>query len=283
MAAGEHLQRAIAYVAEHGEPLQRARLATILGAEPPDPASPAYAHWLAGRNADGGWGAVGAAAREGSGARPSTLLSTLRALRYARELRLGVTAEVRTALLWIHSRQRRDGSFQDREDAARSPDASDAAFLTAAALLALDWWLVGVPVYDEVRDHAYGWLRTHLRRPTEHGPRTLWPAAAAALRREGSDSPFALAMLGHLTGRLDGAPTAWDACDLADLVITLVEAKWPVSATPTCSALRYLPSLQRPDGAFVQPGITADPAEATLRCARAYRLIQSTRDGDPRS
>lgn len=279
MASEDVLRSAEAYISRHGTVLQRERVAALIHGTRPSPE--ALALWREGHQHDGGWASSLTADVPPGGTRgKSTLIATSRALRYARELDLGVVPEVRGALLWVTRQQRPDGGFvdelpavTDELDAQRLSSADSRmmdAWATAAALHILDDWIAFVQPYSQARQWAYDWLMTRVENWEVQYLRTVWLAAAAALCREGPDSGVALKLIALLTLRVDDTTRPPSARDLADLAITLAEAGWPTSASPVSRAMTLLERTRRNDGAFVDPQGREDTCEATIAAIRAY-------------
>lgn len=277
MLSEEHISRAETFVNRYGTVLQQARVAALLHATPP--AHEALAQWGHGQQNDGGWASANAAhlpagARRGR----STFIATVRALRYGRELGLGITPDVRMALLWLTLQQQSDGSFVDEQPIVSDdldkqrlgiPDDRMLVWATATALHVLDEWIPGVLPFGEARERAYDWLMTHVEAWDTQYMRTVWLVAAAALRRGGSINAAALQLCAQLTVRLSGENKATlTARDLADLATTLLEAGWPVDESPVSCALTRLARTQREDGAFADP--LENVAESTIAAIRAY-------------
>lgn len=287
-------QRALAvtYVQRNGTLLQRARMEAIAFGTPPDEQALAllFANW----NPDGGWhDAESDLALDGLHVPypPSSLSHTLRALRYASELRYAWEAghmmppQVRSGLLWVCRQQHEDGSFADDDSVLSGrlqivrlsrADEKAVAFLTASALQTLDTWLAGVPGMEGKRERAFEWLRTHITSWHGQHPRTDWLVAAAALRREGSYSAHVLRPLAQLAIRQSEFPRELTATELAEMITTLTEAGWLITESPVSCGLTKLLRLQRADGAFAQPG--EDAVEATIASLRALAQVgQPTR------
>lgn len=272
----EHISQAETFINRHGTPLHRARVAALLHAIPPTPE--ALALWKRGRQDDGGWASEGAASLPPGETRGrSTFIATIRALRYGRELGLGVIPEVRGALLWLTRQQRPDGAFVDEQPIVSDaldkqrlgvPDDRMRVWATATALYMLDEWVSAVQPLAVARQQAYEWLLSHVDAWNTQYTRSIWLMAAAALRWEGATSVTALQLTAQLTLRINSEEAKFTARDLADLASTLLEAKWPVDESPVSCALTRLTRIQREDGAFVDP--LEDVAESTVAAIRAY-------------
>lgn len=279
----DDIRRAETFVRSHGDILQQARMAALLHGTPPT--AEALALWREGHQPDGGWASAHAAnLPPGQTRGRSTLIATVRALRYGRELDVGVLPEVRGALFWLTRQQRPDSSFVDEQpvvsdmldaqrlDAQRrpAPDNRMRAWATATVLRMLDEWIPGVQPYGEVRQRAYDWLMTHVDSWDTQYVRTVWLTAAAALRRGGTTDAEAVQLCAHLSLRLSRDDTQPTARDLADLASTLLEAGWPADESPVSRALAQLERMRSDDGAFADPLGREDVVESTIAAIRAY-------------
>jgi hypothetical protein len=279
---GEAVRRedALAYVARHGTIVQRARLGALVEGIPPDAAT--LDAWRADRNRNGGWHESHAdeGAAPGPPPPPSTLPATLRALRDAWEMEIGVRPEVRTGLLWVVGRQRpADGALVGGEPAAGAGlEAGSAhgaeerapALWTAAALATLDTWVSGVPAFNDARTRAYEWLCRNVQSWEDQPPRAAWLAASTALLRERAGSARVSLPLAQLTMRLDDPDRTMSVRELAELVISLVGAGLPATEPPANLALVRLARIQRADGALATGN--EDAVEGTLAGLRALLL-----------
>lgn len=279
-------ESAIGFVQRNGTPLQCARLLALQDEQTihhGEPLSQAIlAAWRRGRNQDGGWTETSLTGHHTDlRPLPSSVSGTARALRYARELNLGVLPEVRTGLLWLAGHQR-DGAIADDDSilsgSLESPrlslaDEGTVAFLTALALRELDLWVQAVPTFTHTRERAYDWLSGHEWAWKGQHPRTVWLTASAALRREGTTSALGIRALAHLTADLSSSVVDLTAGDLAELVLSLVEAGWPAGEPPVSRGIALLPRLQRNDGAFSNG--QEDDVEGTLAAVRALSLVHN--------
>lgn len=309
MLPDKHLAAAIAYVTEQGDRLQRHLLQTLLNGVPMPLEEEARDLWLAGRNRDGGWGAVAhgwSAGNEGAG--PSGIAETVRALDIAYDLGLGVTAEVRSGLLWLSRNQQHEGCFVElprtlspnplsheagaaetavvrasspdtagagqREHASQRDASGAAALSTALALHALDTWVSAVETFSEARERAYSWLCAHITSWGEHPLRTAWLVAAAAVRREGRGSTRAAGVLAHLSLRLGSDQPLLSAAELAELITLLARAGCPPDESPISSAITQLLRLRRADGAFALSSDISCAVDATIASLRALALTR---------
>lgn len=279
------LSTAEAYIHEYGDALQRARVAALLHAGPPT--AEALAQWRLGRQHDGGWASSQILSDPPAPIRGrSNLIATMRALRYGHELGLGVTPEVRGALLWLTRQQRPDGAFvdllpvvSDQLDAQRLGAVDDwmmMVWATASALHALDEWIAAVPAYRDARRYAYEWLRSRVADWAAQSSRAIWLVTAAALTREGVESPLVLKLIALLTLRLGDANCPLSARDLADLATALTLAGWPASESPVSCAMTSLGRMRRDDGAFADPRGREEIAETTIAAIRAYLATGAT-------
>lgn len=284
----DDIRRAETFVRGHGTILQQARMAALLHAT--SPTAETLALWREWHQPDGGWASTHAGSLPPGETRGrSTLIATVRALRYGRELDVGILPEVRGALFWLTRQQRPDGSFvdeqpivSDRLDAQRLdarcrdvPDNRMLAWATATVLRMLDEWIPGVQPYGEVRQRAYDWLMTHVDSWDAQYPRTVWLTVAAALRRGGTSNAEAVQLCAHLTSRLSREDMKPTARDLADLASTLLEAGWPADESPVSCALMQLERMRRDDGAFADPLGREDVVESTIAAIRVYAVAIS--------
>ena len=271
------LSAAEAYITRHGDILQRARAAALLHGTRPTPE--ALAQWGRGRQPDGGWASDGVAdGPAGTTRGRSRFIATVRALRTARELDLGIVPEVRLALLWLTRQQRPDGSFVDEYPAVSDaldalrlgvPDERMTVWATATGLHFLDEWMGGIQAFSYARQQAYDWLTGRVDDWGRQHSRTIWLAAGCALRR-GAESPLTLKRLAVLALRLGESAVALSARDLADVVVTLTEAGMSASRSPVSYAMTLLGQTRREDGAFADPLGREDAVESTLAAVRAY-------------
>ena len=277
MLSAEHISQAEKFINRHGTVLHRARAAALLHATPPPPE--ALALWKKGWQNDGGWASAGAAdLPPGKTSGRSTLIATIRALRYAHELGLGVIPEVRGALFWLTRQQQPAGSFVDERPIVSDvldkqrlgvPDNRMDVWATATVLHMLDEWVSAVQPLGAARQQAYEWLLRCVDAWNTQYPRSVW-LMAAALRWEGAASVTALQLTAQLTLRLSSEEAKFTARDLADLATTLLEAGWPLSESPVSCALTQLARTRRDDGAFADPLGREDVMESTVAAIRAY-------------
>lgn len=278
MLADDIVSAAEGYVERHGDILQRARVAALVRHMPPTAA--ALAAWREGQQLDGGWATDGMDnPPPGETRGRSNLIATIRALRYSRELEIGIAPEVRGALFWLLRQQRADGRFVDEYpvvsdalDAKRLaiPDARMDVWATATVLHYFDECVSGVSPFGDARERAYEWLRHYVTAWESQHARAVWMAAATALRREGPDSPMVLKLAAQLTLRVGEATAPLTARDLADLAATLTAAGWPASVSPVSCAMTLLSRMRRDDGAFADAQGREDTVESTIAAIRAY-------------
>src|SRR5690348_4473213 len=219
---GEHshmsvnLARALAYIREHGTPLELARLHAALGETAA--VEEASQQVAALQNPDGGW-----PYRQQEG-QPSSLAATHHALTWLAELGLRESNIAQRGLDFLLAAQQPDGSWRESEQIATlnppqwmSPESMLArAYLTADSAYHL---AVGRDPELEAVTQACNYL--YQLDLEEEYPQTIWIMGALFTVAEGENSEVALAAREYLEARLD---TNWDASALAWLLNTYLNA-----------------------------------------------------------
>ncbi len=255
------LDAAIGFVVAKGDPVDRARLSYLRSGSQPSEAILSAAE--AGITLGGGWPAFY------SGRIPSIDATCFR-LWQLDDLGGLARRPSRSALHWLASRQRADGTWQ--EDAALAADAPPWAqpgdpeatlYLTANAA----YWLAIAEGYDEVVQRAAQFLRDCLN------PDGSWPSflvagwyGAAVLFKLGNFYEAAR-MQAVLTDRLPGM-SGGDAAALAAALRRsgMSDDDWTLTA-----ARRRLGETQRSDGGWNSDDGPLFDVEVTLNAIRAVR------------
>jgi len=256
-----YLSKAVAYIHENGEELERARLAGLLGRSRPDPK--VARSLLARQNEDGGfpYGLI-----QG---RPSAITATAVALQWMQDLRLLPSSYVERAAAYLLTVQRPEGVWEEspailRYDPPPLVRPGSALARSYGTALAAGWMarLVGSRHDAVVRAAAF------LRGSRDSG----WPAdepahvtarvAAALLMAEGPSSAAGAAGV-DLLRRL--APEAWTAERLTDALGAMSQAGLPPEDPFIAAGLRRLRSLQRPDGGWSSEYGTDRDVDLSLR------------------
>lgn len=240
------LTRAVAFIRDAGDELERGRLAGLLGREQPDPK---VLRVLATRqNEDGGF------PYQMISGRPSAVTSTATALQWLHEIRHAASPQVERAVAFLLTVQRPDGALEE------SP-----------ALVKYDPPPFARPGHGAGRMYATVLTACWLARLL--GPRHESVQRAAAVVRAGresswpEDEPVQITTLAvALVAMLDGpaAPTtkaglealsrlpaeAWSADRLADLAGAFYTVGFGADEPLAAWALRRLLALQRDDGGW---------------------------------
>jgi len=241
-----YLRKAIAYIQENGDELERGRLAGLLGRERPD--QKATRVLLTRQNEDGGF------PYQMVPGRPSAVTSTASALQWLHDLRLLRSSQVERAGAYLLTVQRPDGTWEespalikyDPPPLARPGHAAGRAYCTALGA----YWLARLlgPRHDSVL-RAFQVLRASRDGgwPEDEPLQVTVLAAAVSAMVEGPRATITSAGLEAL-GRL--APEAWSADRLVDLIAGLYAAGFDASELLAAWAIRRLTGLQRDDGGW---------------------------------
>ena len=240
--AGADLDRAEAYVREHGDAVARGRLEALLGGEPnPE----AVATLAAGQNEDGGWPATG---RGGA----SSLDATCYRLDHAEDLGDAVPRAGRAGARLPRPRGAGDDGFWE-EDArlrdvappwARPGDEAAALYVTSSCA----FWLArhGRPAADRAAGAIAVWIGPDGTLPT-FMPGAWLAAGALALLGRDLHARLVLQALEPRTPDLDEAALAWLANALAAAGSSVEPvAPWRASGSPSCSSRTAAGPATRP-------------------------------------
>ncbi|MDQ7844146.1 MAG: terpene cyclase/mutase family protein [Armatimonadota bacterium] len=239
-----YLARAVAYIQENGDELERGRLAGLLGRERPEPK--AVRALLTRQNEDGGF------PYQMVPGRPSAVTSTAAALQWLHDLRLAGTSQVERAGAYLLTVQRPDGTWEespalikyDPPPLARPGHAAGRTYCTALGA----YWLarlLGVR-HDSVQRAAQA-LRAWRDggRPEDEPLQVAVLAAVVMAMIEGPGSAAAgLEALERVN------PEAWTADRLVELLGGLHTAGFAAEDPLVAPAIRRLLGLQREDGGW---------------------------------
>jgi hypothetical protein len=258
-----NLTRAIAYIREHGTPLELARLHAALGETAA--VEEASQQVAALQNPDGGW-----PYRQQEG-QPSSLAATHHALTWLAELRLRGSDPAQRGLDFLLATQQPDGSWRESEQIAAlnppqwmSPDSPLAnAYLTADSAYHL-----AVGRNHELEAVTQGCNYLYQLELEEQYPQTIWIMGALFTIAEGENSEVAQAAREYLEAKLD---THWDASALAWLLNTYLNAGIAPSTPLLEKARTLLEPLQRPNGSFTSDDGDPFTLDVTIQAVRALQ------------
>ncbi|HXF81975.1 MAG TPA: prenyltransferase/squalene oxidase repeat-containing protein [bacterium] len=241
-----YLARAVAFIRDAGDELERGRLAGLLGRETPDPR---VIRALATRqNEDGGF------PYQMVPGRPSAVTTTASALQWLHDLRHAASPQVERAVAYFLTVQRPDGAWEESPALVKfdppplARPGHRAGRLYATALVGC--WLARLlgPQHESAQ-RAASVIRA--------GRAEAWPAdeplqitslaLALAAMVDGLQAPLTRAGLEAL-GRLPAE--AWSADRLAELAAACYAAGVPAEEPLVAWALRHLLALQREDGGW---------------------------------
>lgn len=242
----DYLPRAIAYIQENGDELERGRLSGLLGRERPDPK--VGRALVTRQNDDGGF------PYQMVPGRPSAVTATATALQWMQDLRLLRSPQAERAAAYLLTVQRPDGAWEESPALVKydppplTRPGHDAGRTYCTALGA--FWLgrlVG-PAHDSVQ-RALGYLRASRDGgwPDDEPVQITLLATAVSAMAGGAGSPLGAAGMEAL-GRL--VPEAWSADRLADLLGALYAAAFAFDEPLVAWGLRRLVTLQREDGGW---------------------------------
>jgi len=241
-----YLPRAIAFIHENGDELERGRLAGLLGRERPD--QKAARVLVTRQNEDGGF------PYQMIPGRPSAVTSTATALLWLQDLRLSGSSQAERGAAFLLTVQRPDGTWEespalmkyDPPPLTRPGHGAGRAYCTALAA----FWLARVlgPRHDSVQ-RAFGTLRASRDTgwPEDEPVQIAALVTALCAVVEGPNAAITTAGMEAL-GRL--APEAWSADRLVDLLGALHAAGYPAEEPLAAWGLRRVLGLQREDGGW---------------------------------
>lgn len=258
-----NLEQAIAYIRQHGSPLELARLHAALGEQAA--IEEARQQVAALQNPDGGW-----PYRQQEG-QPSSLAATHHALTWLAELGLHSDAAAQRGLDFLLATQQPDGSWRESEQILRlkppqwmSPENAMAnAYLTADSAYHL---AVGRDAQLDAVTRACNYL--YQLELEEQYPQTIWIMGALFTIAEGEASEVAQATRAYLEARLD---SQWDASALAWLLNTYLNAGIAPTMPLLTRARALLENVQQPDGSFSSDEGDAFTLDATIQAVRALQ------------
>ncbi len=258
-----NLEQAIAYIRQHGGPLELARLHAALGEKAA--IEEARQQVAALQHADGGW-----PYRQQEG-QPVSLAATHHALTWLAELGLRNDPIAQRGLDFLLATQQPDGSWRESEQILRlkppswmSPENAMAnAYLTADSAYHL---AVGRDAQlDAVTRACNSLYQLELE---DQYPQTVWIMGALFTIAEGAESEVAQATHKYLEARLDGQ---WDASALAWLLNTYLNAGIAPSTTLLSRARALLGQLQQPNGSFASDDGDPFTLDVTIQAVRALQ------------
>ena len=258
-----NLARALAYIREHGTPLELARLHAALGET--TAVEEASQQVAALQNRDGGW-----PYRQQEG-QPSSLAATHHALTWLAELGLRESDAAQRGLDFLLATQQPDGSWHESEQvAALNPPQwmSPESVLANAYLTADSAYHLAVGRSPELEAVAQGCNYLYQLELEEQYPQTIWIMGALFTIAEGENSEVAQAARDYLEARLD---TNWDASALAWLLNTYLNAGIAASTPLLAKARTLLEPLQQPNGSFTSDDGDPFTLDVTIQAVRALQ------------
>lgn len=242
----DYLPRAIAYIQENGDELERGRLAGLLGRERPD--SKVVRALVTRQNDDGAFPYQMVAGR------PSAVSATATALQWMADLRLLRSPQAERAGAYLLTVQRPDGTWEESPALVKFDPpplvrpGHDAGRIYCTALSA--FWLgrlVG-PAHESVQ-RAFSHLRSSRDGgwPEDEPVQTTVLVTAVSAMAGGTTSRLAAAGM-EILGRV--APEAWSPDRLADLLGALYAAGLTADEPQISLDLQRLLQMQRDDGGW---------------------------------
>jgi hypothetical protein len=258
-----NLAQAIAYIRQHGGPLELARLHAALGER--TAVEEARQQVAALQNPDGGW-----PYRQEEG-QPSSLAATHHALTWLAELDLHSDPVSQRGLDFLIATQQPDGSWRESERIARlnppqwmAPGNEMAnVYLTADSAYHL---AVGRDAELEAVTRACNYLY-QLELDAQY-PQTIWIMGALFSVAEGETSEVAQMAREYLEARLD---EQWDASALAWLLNTYLNAGINPASPLLARARALLENMQQPNGSFASDDGDPFTLDVTIQAVRALQ------------
>lgn len=242
----DYLARAIFYIQENGDELERGRLGGLLGRDRPDPK--ATRALLTRQNEDGGF------PYQMVPGRPSAIVSTTTALQWMADLRVLRTPHAERAVAYLLTEQRPAGSWEESPalmkfnppPLARPGHEAGRAYSTALSA----FWLSRLlgPRHEGVQ-RAFAFLR-RIRGdgwPEDEPVQVSSLVAALSAMVDGAASSLAAAGVEALGRR---APEAWSGDRLADVLGALYTAGFSADDPLVVWGLRRLMGLQQDQGGW---------------------------------
>jgi hypothetical protein len=264
---GVDWRRAIAFVDQNGNEMERARLRGILGRTRPD--AKVVRSLEARQNSNGGFPHAMVQGRL------STIDATGTALHWLLDLGLSPSPYVEWALTFLLAAQRPDGSWDEPPGLIRygppprlMPGDPRVRNLSTAGVA---FWLLRLGYGGDAVSRAIAYLR---ERQAPDGRfvgflQTTWLATAVFRLSEGPGSPAAARGLDALAAV---APDRWHAGALAGMLNSLGDAAVPDDVPVIRFGLARLAALGRPDGSWTSENGGPDTVEVTLQALRALLL-----------
>jgi len=262
-----NLEQAIAYIRQHGSPLELARLHAALGEKAA--VEEARQQVTALQNADGGW-----PYRQQEGA-PSSLAATHHALTWLTELGLRNDPIVQRGLDFLLATQQADGSWRESEQiqALNPPDWMSSENALATAYLTADSaYHLAVDRDAELDAVAEACNYLYQLELEEQYPQTIWIMGALFTIAEGEESEVAQATRAYLEERLDGQ---WDAGALAWLLNTYLNAGIAPSTPLLSRARTLLENAQQANGSFASDDGDPFTLDVTIQAVRALQAASA--------
>ncbi len=262
-----NLEQAIAYIRQHGSPLELARLHAALGEKAA--IDEARQQVAALQNPDGGW-----PYRQQEG-QPSSLAATHHTLTWLAELGLRQDPLTQRGLDFLLATQQPDGSWEESEEILRlnPPDWMSPANPVATAYLTADsayHLAVGRnPQLDAVAEACNFLYQLELE---DQYPQTIWIMGALFTIVEGEASEVAQATRDFLLARLDND---WDAGSLAWMLNTYLNAGIDPSMPLLSRARAMLEGAQQANGSFASDDGDPFTLDVTIQAVRALQAASA--------
>ncbi|MGH2398265.1 MAG: prenyltransferase/squalene oxidase repeat-containing protein [bacterium] len=260
-----YLSRAIFYIEENGDELERARLGGLLGRDRPDPK--ATRALLTRQNEDGGF------PYQMVPGRPSAITATAAALQWMADLRVLRTPHAERAVAYLLTEQRPTGSWEESPalmkftppPLARPGDLAGRAYATALSA----FWLSRLLGHrHEGVQRAFGFLRK-IRDdgwPDDEPVQVSSLVTSLSALVDGPASSLAAAGVDALARR---ASDAWSADRLADVFGALYAAGFAGDVPLVAWGLRRLMGLQQDEGGWSSEYGADHDVDLSLRALRA--------------
>lgn len=261
----DYLPRAIIYIQENGDELERGRLGGLLGRDRPDPKATRVL--LTRQNEDGGF------PYQMVPGRPSAITSTTTALQWMQDLRVLRTPHAERAVAYLLTEQRPAGSWEespalvkfDPPPLARPGHKAGRTYSTALSA----FWLSRLlgPRHEGVQ-RAFAYLRRvrDAGWPQDEPVQVTSLVAALSGMVDGAASSLAAAGLEALGRR---APEAWSADRLADLLSAMYTAGFATDNPLVVWGLRRLIGLQQEGGGWSSEHGADHDVDLSLRALSA--------------
>lgn len=265
----DYLSKAIAYIRENGDELERARLAGLLGRTRPEPK---VARALLNRqNEDGGfpYGMIPG--------RASAITSTATALQWLQDLHLLFTPHAERAAAYLLTVQRPEGAWEETPAVVKydpPPHARPGHMVGRSHCTALaTFWLARLAGsrHDAVL-RASGYLRAQRDGgwPPDEMVQTASLVIAAFAMIDGLGSPVVVAGVDALSRR---PPEVWTPDRLAETLTALYGAGFGADDPLVAWSVRRLLGAQRPDGGWSSEQGTDRDVDLSLRAMSALLVF----------